>query len=327
MNICRFLLVGDVLLNVLSVLISVCGQTWRGRPMPEMIKEIDKIVSKYDPEVIYFRDDNFFLSKKRIEEFISLYKRKDYRFKWRANCFASYYNQQYINCDFLRALESINCETLKFGLESGSQRVLNSLKKKIKIENVKRLVRDLSSFKKIQGNYSFMIGLPDETFEEYKETMALIKYILEYESDAFVIGPQYFRIYPGGTLYDEIKAKYHYTEPKSFEEWAVKYNPEKDWFSFGKHIRYPWIPQGYEFFAQYADVIVKLSRKDVKKNLKLVGALPFILLAKIRIKYEWYRYLYDLRVFVSIYKFLVKARNRFMSIMNSVRSLHADVVK
>jgi anaerobic magnesium-protoporphyrin IX monomethyl ester cyclase len=306
---------------------SVCGQTWRGRPVLEMINEIDGIVSKYDPKAIYFRDDNFFLSKKRVEEFMSYYRKKGYRFKWRANCFAGYYNRQYINYDFLKELESVNCETLKFGLESGSQRVINNLKKKIKVDNVKRLVDDLSKFKKIQGNYSFMIGLPGETYEEYKETMSLIKYILERESDAFVIGPNYFRVYPGGTLYDEIKTKYHYSEPKSFEEWAIKYNPEKDWFSFGKHIRYPWIPQEYEFFAQYADVIVKLSRKDFKKDIRAIGAMPFVILAKLRIKYEWYGYLYDLRIFVYLYKLILKLKSKFLTIMDYSKVFQIKVIK
>ena len=203
---------------------SVCKQTWRGRPVPEIINEIENIVAKYDPRVIYFRDENFFLSKKRIEEFISAYKEKNFSFKWRATCFAGYYNQKYIDFEFLKELESINCETMKFGLESGSQRVLNYLGKMLKIENVKRLVRDLAKVKGIQANYSFIIGLPTETFEEQKETLALIKYIIDHEPDAFIIGPQYFRIYAGGKLYDEIKSNYNYTEPGSFEEWALKYN-------------------------------------------------------------------------------------------------------
>jgi len=306
---------------------SVCGQSWQGRPMEDLINEIDNIVSKYDPEVIYFRDDNFFLSKTRIEEFMSYYRERKYRFKWRANCYAGYYNKQYITFDFLKKLEEINCETLKFGMESGSQRVLNALKKKIKVDNVKRLVSDLSKFKKIQGNYSFMVGLPGETFEEYKETMALIKYILEREPDAFIIGPNYFRIYPGGTLYDEIKTQYNYFEPKSFEEWAIKYNPEKDLLSFGKHIRYPWIPQKYEFFAQYADIIVKLSKKSIRKDLRVIIALPFILLARARIKYEWYECLYDLRVFVALYKPLLKFKSKFKSIIDGLKVIQVETTK
>ena len=41
---------------------SVCGQKWRGRPMmPEVAGEIDNLVRKYNPKIIYFRDENFFI--------------------------------------------------------------------------------------------------------------------------------------------------------------------------------------------------------------------------------------------------------------------------
>jgi len=282
---------------------SICGQKWRGRPMPEVINELEKIVEKYDPQVIYFRDENFFHSKNRIKEFISSYKEKGFNFKWQALCRASYYNKRYIDLDFLRELESINCEQLRFGFESGSQRVLNYLKKGINVDNVKRLVYDLSKVTKINGNYSFMIGVPDETYEEYKKTLALIKYIIRHQPDAQILGPQYFRVYPGGELYEEIKRRYNYYEPQFFEEWANATSNKVD-FRSSLDIDYPWVPKRHRLLAQNADLMVSIYRIDIRKYFKIsrIVHLVFILFVKLRFKLGMYKYLYDLIAVISFRK-------------------------
>jgi anaerobic magnesium-protoporphyrin IX monomethyl ester cyclase len=290
---------------------SISGQKWRGKPMAELISEIKKIVTRYNTKEIYFRDDNFFQRKERVKEFISCYKENGFTFKWRATCRANYFKKDYINVEFLKELESVNCKMLKFGFESGSQRMLDYLKKGNKVDTMWQLVSALSEVKTIQGNYSFMIGMPGETFEEYKATLSFVRYLARQDPDALIIGPQYFRVYAGGELYEDVKRVYNYSEPGSFEEWAVKYDPEADMFGLGKSISYPWIPERYELLAKYADFMVTLLRQNVKQNLniKRIWVLPFIFLAKIRFKYEWYDFLYDIRLVAFLYK-LVKNLQR-----------------
>ncbi len=292
---------------------SICGQKWRGRSIREMINEIENIVEKYNPKRIYFRDENFFHSRDRIREFISCYREKKFTFKWQALCRVSYYNNQYLDFNYLKELESINCEQLRFGIESGSQRVLNYLKKGTKVENTKRLIDDLSGIKNIQGNYSFIIGLPSETYDEYRKTLALAKYIIKREPNAIIIGPQFFRIYPGGELYEEIKRKYNYHEPQSFTEWAktsIKWMPNEMRPSID--IDYPWLPVKHKFLAQNADLLVALYSINIRKYFKVkkIIHMIFILSAKLRMKFEWYSHLYDLKAGVFLrklsYSFLKK---------------------
>lgn len=282
---------------------SVCGSKWRGRPATEVMRELEGLVEKYDPNIIYFRDENFFHSKSRIEEFITLYKERKFSFKWEALCRASYYHKKYIDLNFLEDLESINCVKLKFGLESGSQRVLKYLKKGIKVDKVKKMVDDLSKVESIRGNYSFMIGVPGETYEEYKQTFALVKYIIECEPDAEIVGPQFFRIYPGGELYEEVKSKYGYYEPQSFEDWAkttIKWQPQA--FRQSLNINYPWIPVKHKFLTQNADLLVALYSINIKQYFKIkrIFKLFLILCVKLRMKYEIYNCLYDLKLGVFI---------------------------
>jgi anaerobic magnesium-protoporphyrin IX monomethyl ester cyclase len=283
---------------------SVIGQAFRPFPIKGMIRELERIVEKYNPETIYFRDENFFQDKKRITEFVRLYKDKKFTFSWRATCRVNYFGDKYLNQDFLKALEDINCETLKMGIESGTQRVLNYLRKGIHISMVKRAVRKLANTG-IRGNYSFMTGLPGQTADEYIDTIKLIKYILNCEPDAEIIGPQYFRIYPGGKLYEEIVEQYKYKKPLSFEEWADSMDPRKDQLGLYKTVEYSWIPKKAKFLALHGDLLIFLYKKPLRYFLSLrrFPALPFVMLANLRVRHNYYKHLYDIKLLAILYNF------------------------
>ncbi len=291
---------------------AVCGQKWRPRPMEEFLNEIKHIVHKHDPRHIYFRDDNFFLSSKRVEEFIAAYKENKFSFKWTSSCHANCYRSGYLDRAFLKKLASVNCEWLKFGLESGSQTILDSLKKGIKVENVRSLISEFRNVPQVYPNYSFIIGVPGETIESYRKTLDLAKYAIEQTPRARIIGPQFFRVYPGGELYESIKEKYRYYEPSSFEEWAIKYRPEEGGMVFSKNFNYPWIDRRYLFLTQNAYLLTAIYSKSFQKMnfLKRIVLSPLFFLIKLRFKYGWYEHLYDLRLVV----FLRKLFNRLKRI-------------
>ncbi|MCG6534511.1 MAG: B12-binding domain-containing radical SAM protein [Syntrophales bacterium LBB04] len=283
---------------------AICGHKWVGRDIESVVRELSNVVAKYNPRLVYFRDENFFHSKKRILRFIESYRDMKFSFHWRATCRANYFTKGYINEALVKELEDINCETMKFGFESGSQRVLDYLKKGIKIESCKRVVECLSR-SKIVGNYSFLIGVPGETVEEYRSTLKMVKFITETDPKAEIIGPQFYRIYPGGELYQEIMKNYEFKEPSSFEEWAEL--SRGDEIGFGKNVEHPWIHRG-KLLARYADVMMLLYRKpfgDLISFSKL-PAMPFAALAKGRVKTGWYGLLYDMKIADHFFKNYVK---------------------
>lgn len=286
---------------------SVCGQKWRGRPMSEVIVEIENLVSRYNPKRIYFRDENFFQSKERIKEFIGLYREKGFTFKWHAAFRASYYGSLY-ELSFLKELESINLEELRIGLESGSQRILNYLKKGARVDKVKQMVADLGKLKNTRIIYSFLIGVPAETYDEYKQTLDLAAYVIKKDPRARILGPQYFRIYPGGELYEEILNKYNFLMPKTFEGWAHRYSSEKNRGGFGDEgVIYPWMSRRQAGLAQNAYLMVSLyhALKDEKKKkrfslLEWILILPFILFVQLRMKFRFYDFLYEIKFYRSL---------------------------
>ncbi|MGE4297170.1 MAG: radical SAM protein [Desulfovibrionaceae bacterium] len=283
---------------------AICGQKWAGRSAEDVVAEIEKCVALYDPDVIYFRDENFFHSKKRIYRFIELYKEKGFRFRWEATCRANYFRDSFVNDALLVDLEAVHCAKLKFGIESGSQRVLDYLKKGTTLNEIRRVVNALAKVS-ITGNYSFLMGVPGETRAEYVETVKLIRYILDVDPHAEIIGPQYYRIYPGGEIYDEIVRDFGIEEPKTFEEWGER--SSKDDFGFGKNIEHPWIREG-DWLAKYSDVLVLLYRKQLRELLTPLKcpAIPFALLAKMRMRLGWFGMLVDIKLAHALFKRYVK---------------------
>jgi len=283
---------------------SVTKQFFRPRPADMIINEVDGIVKKHDPKVVYFRDENFFQDRKRIYEFVELYKKNNYTFKWRATCRANYFSDNYINDDMIKTLEEINCQTLKFGLESGNERVLKYIKKGITVTGIKRVVETLSR-SSITGNYSLMIGIPTETYNEYIDTLLLAKYIVDLDPDVELIGPQYFRLYPGGHLYNEVISNFSLiTSPQSLVDYAETFR--NDELGLNRTVDYPWIPRRGKYLAKHAEFLCLLYRMRKKRFL----LLPFYLLARFRFAVKWFSQLYEIYIIVLLHKYVRRIRGQ-----------------
>jgi len=273
---------------------AVCGHKWLGKAAGILADEVEAVVRAHDPDVIYFRDENFFHSKERVQAFIGEYRRRGFRFQWDATCRANYFTQGYINEALLGELASINCRRLKFGMESGSPRVLRLLHKGIRVEQIEHVARTLAG-SPIIGNYSFLMGVPGETRPEYEATLGLIRNILDLDPAAEIIGPQYYRVYPGGELYEEVAGRWGFRQPQSLEEWADCVRG--DFFGLNKALNYPWI-DGSPDLPRRADFLVLLARKPLRQLLHPLKfpALPFALLARLRLRLGFYAGLWDMRL-------------------------------
>lgn len=273
---------------------AVCGHKWQGKDAEDLIDEIQSVVCRFDPDLIYFRDENFFHSRKRVHRFIELYRERGFRFQWHATCRANYFTDKYLNESLLRDLESVNCVKLKFGMESGSQVVLDILRKGIKVEQIKHVARTLAK-SPIVGNYSFLTAVPGEKVRDFHDTLSLINDIVTNDPNAEIIGPQYYRVYPGGELYEQIMRDWGYQEPTSFEEWADAVRG--DYFGLSKDVDHPWF-DGDPSLPKLADIMVLLRRKPLIDMLSLfkLPAIPFALLARLRMQFGFFRGLWDMRL-------------------------------
>ena len=74
----------------------------------------------------------------------------------------------------LKKMAKTGCRSLAYGLESGSQNVINSMKKNFSIEDAQRLIRDTHSVG-IEVDLNIVIGFPNETDYDFQQTIEFIK--------------------------------------------------------------------------------------------------------------------------------------------------------
>lgn len=172
------------------------GRTWRARSAENVIREVEDIVENFKINTIWFYDDVFTMSKKRTMEICDLIlkRRLDINFTCSIRV-------DTVDKEILTKMKEAGCFKVFFGVESGSQRILDQVcGKKITIEQVRRLSRWLDELGIIK-NPGYIISFPEETHQDASKTMELIKEIGGEVSLSFL------RIYPGTKIEDVAKQK------------------------------------------------------------------------------------------------------------------------
>jgi len=126
-----------------------------------------------------------------------------------------------VNEELLKLMRKAGCIRISYGVESGSPRILKIIRKNITIDQVKEAVK-ASSDVGMAVVENFMVNLPDETIDDLKQTIGLMKWLGQvknsYPSYGFTV------IYPGTEL--ESMAKERGIMPKDFS-WNSPYQSPK----------------------------------------------------------------------------------------------------
>lgn len=178
------------------------GRRYRVRSPQNVAKEIKFIKSEL-PQVkeILFEDDTFTALPSRVEKICDLIKPMDA--SWSANARAD------VKYETLKKMKEAGCRLLIVGYESGSQEILNNVRKGITIERMKKFTRDCHKLG-IMLHGCFIFGLPGETKETIKKT---IDFAMELDCDTIqgaVATP-----FPGTEFYDYCQ-KHGYLRSKRY---------------------------------------------------------------------------------------------------------------
>jgi radical SAM superfamily enzyme YgiQ (UPF0313 family) len=147
----------------------VYGRKFRIRSPENVITEIEYLIEKYGIKELLFWDDTFTLNKKWIEDFCILLKERNLDITW--SC-SSRVNK--VDKLLLQKMRKAGCWSIFYGIESGSQKLLNNINKGITISQVINAVK-WAKEAGIQVRASFMLGLPGETKELAEKTIAFAK--------------------------------------------------------------------------------------------------------------------------------------------------------
>jgi anaerobic magnesium-protoporphyrin IX monomethyl ester cyclase len=158
----------------------------------EKIMEELRTLKKLGVTNFGFHCDTFTLDKKMVIDLCKMILAENLKMKWAANS-----RVDTVDEETLLWMKKAGCWMVAYGIESGSQVVLNNVKKGITLEQIENTIR-VSHKAGIKNWGYFVMGLPGETEETIKETIAFAKKLpLDYVN--FAVGTPY----PGTDFYEE----------------------------------------------------------------------------------------------------------------------------
>jgi radical SAM superfamily enzyme YgiQ (UPF0313 family) len=137
---------------------------WRARSAEHVVTEL-KHLEAHGYGSVYFVDDHFLLQPKRIESICNGVRQNNLTIQWgiegRVDSVAQH---------LFPAMAKAHCRTVMFGIESGSQKILDRLKKEQTLEEVTQAVTNAkkAGIEIVHG--FFTVGNPDETVQDMKAT-------------------------------------------------------------------------------------------------------------------------------------------------------------
>lgn len=154
-----------------------------------VIEEIRDVMRR-GAEYIKFRDSTFVVNKKWVYELCEKILQQGMRFHWAVNA-----RVNLVDYDMFRLMKKAGLDTVCFGVESGSQRILDFYGKGVTLEQTEKAFEICKRLGLRTGAY-FMLGALPETREEMEMTYRFAKKLKATYSWVFLFMPL-----PGSELY------------------------------------------------------------------------------------------------------------------------------
>jgi len=145
------------------------GRKVRHRSIDNVLEEIKQRYYKHGVCKYYFSDDNFNLDKKYAKKLCRAIINSGLKIEFICEVIIGRFDRE-----LMELMKAAGCKRLKFGMESGSDRILKLMKKGINVEQIRQTC---ALAKEVGIDYTIyvMLGMPTETLEEMHQTLELAK--------------------------------------------------------------------------------------------------------------------------------------------------------
>ncbi len=268
---------------------AILKNNWRPRTVEQVLSDLKIINDKpyFKNKKLRFWDENFFVDIKRAKAIVGGMIERGLKLPWETTVRANYISTAMVDDDFMKKMKQSGCYLLSFGAESGSQIVLDKIKKDITPEQIIYAAKQCLKHD-IIPQFSFMVGLPGELKSDMKLTLNLIDRLIKLSGKVQILGPQAFRPYPGSELYLECTAS-GWSAPESLEAWShlaknqLNYLQVKN-FNWVKHKDFVDSMEAYVRFGAHSLNSAMGSSVKAQKFLKLA----FVLICQLRWKLKFF---------------------------------------
>jgi radical SAM superfamily enzyme YgiQ (UPF0313 family) len=170
------------------------GRKYRMRSVKNVVDELEYLYKTYGGKYYTFCDDAFTVDQTRTGELCSEIKKRELQIQW--NCGT---RVDMVTKELLQKMKDAGCVSVWFGVESGSQKVLDDMHKGISTEQTVRTVswvRELG----LRPTPNVLLGFPGETKESAWKTIKFAEKISPDEIAYYNIATPY----PGTPMYDMV---------------------------------------------------------------------------------------------------------------------------
>ena len=174
---------------------SFMNEKARFRSPDNIIAEMKHLKEKYRINSIQFYDDLFLLNRKIVEELCDKMAEEKLNLRW--HCLT---RLEFLDEHLIKKMKKAGCFSISYGLESGSQTILDNMRKGIKIKDAKETYKRIKRMG-LKSAGTFIIGYPGENMKTIRETVDFCKE-LGLPALFFFATP-----YPGTALYEDWKHK------------------------------------------------------------------------------------------------------------------------
>jgi anaerobic magnesium-protoporphyrin IX monomethyl ester cyclase len=228
---------------------------------PERTAEVlGWLKQRYNIDAVQFYDNNFFLNESHALRQAELLTPLNLAWwaEGRIDTFLRYSDAT------LRKIREAGAKMIFFGAESGSNKVLAAMNKRITAEQTLELAARIRSFN-IVPEFSFVVGSPTAPAEDTRETIRFIRRIKRLNPEAEIIVQHYIPTpHPDG-MYGAIDGKIEF--PRTPDEWATE-----RWLNFtirqDPHL--PWLPRRVKRRIDNFELVIN-SRWPTIQDIQLPG--------------------------------------------------------
>ena len=174
------------------------GTRWLARDPKIVVNEIEDYVTSYQVENIDFYDLTAIVKRDWIIDFCNELINRKLNITWQL---PSGTRSEVIDLEVANLLFQSGCRNLSYAPESGSEKMLVKIKKKIKLKTMQKSLRDAYRAG-LSIKLNFIIGLPDETHMDVLKTFWLMAKFSWYGAQDVGVAP--FAPYPGSPLYSRL---------------------------------------------------------------------------------------------------------------------------
>jgi len=260
---------------------------WRAFSAGRIIEELKYLSRDFKINSFYIIDDNFFVDLKRARVIAQgiIDEGLDIIFEVQG---ISINSALKMDEEYLDLMAKAGMKKVHFGVETGSDRVLANLNKRLRIEDVIK-VNKIWSRHDIVVQYNFMCGFPDEEIDDIRKTKDLVFQIMKDNPNALISPLCPYTPYPGTALYEKALKK-GFIHKKTLEDWQEADYGDNLWES----------PERKKFISSlfFASMFLDTHRsKDMVQSavLKILIDL-YRPIARFRMKHLFFRFMPELKI-------------------------------